>query len=89
MSSSAGVDLQEIYNFALQLGKDAGKLLDEGWRSRCKGTVKLDHVEKESAVDLVTQTDEGKSNKNAFGVTMHPLLQEADLFVLLCSLPQT
>ena len=61
MSSLSPVDLDAIYDFALRLGKDAGGLLQAGMMARCSGdSSSTDHVEKESAVDLVTQTDEGK-----------------------------
>lgn len=54
-------DLDEIYAFAVQLGKDAGKLLMEAAQSRFSGPGQeaLNLVEKENAVDIVTQTDEG------------------------------
>lgn len=56
-------DLDEIYAFAVQLGKDAGKLLMEAAQSRFSGQGReqepLDFVEKENSVDIVTQTDEG------------------------------
>ncbi|KKY17326.1 putative inositol monophosphatase [Diplodia seriata] len=53
-------ELDEIYSFAVQLGKDAGKMLLDAAMLRCKGgTVpEAAHVEKMNAVDLVTQTDE-------------------------------
>jgi myo-inositol-1(or 4)-monophosphatase len=59
MSTGKSVDLDEIYAFALQLGKDAGRILDDGWRARCDGKVQVSQ-EKDSAVDIVTQTDEGE-----------------------------
>jgi len=89
MSSPIAVDLQEIYSFALRLGKDAGKLLDEGWRSRAKGTVKLDHAEKESAVDLVTQTDEGQSIRSVFTATLRYPSQGGYHFTLPCNHPKS
>ncbi|KAK5130856.1 hypothetical protein LTR08_001628 [Meristemomyces frigidus] len=58
MSTSSDVDLDEVYSFALDLAKQAGKMLDDAWRARCDGGPQTGHVEKESAVDLVTQTDE-------------------------------
>ena len=60
-------ELDEIYSFAVQLGKDAGKMLLEAAMLRCKGG-KVDdtaHVEKMNAVDLVTQTDEGGGTRVA------------------------
>lgn len=59
MATSSGVDLDDVHDFALGLAKEAGKILDDAWRSRCGGGLRTGHVEKESAVDLVTQTDEG------------------------------
>ena len=59
MSTSGNVDLDEVYSFALNLATQAGKMLDDAWRARCNGGQQTGHVEKESAVDLVTQTDEG------------------------------
>lgn len=63
-------ELDEIYSFAIQLAKEAGqKLLDAvdarlGQTSTITGTTggggAVGHVEKESAVDLVTETDEGE-----------------------------
>lgn len=64
-------ELDEIYSFAIQLAKEAGqKLLDAvdarlGRTSTTTGTTTggggaVGHVEKESAVDLVTETDEGE-----------------------------
>lgn len=62
-------ELDEIYSFAIQLAKEAGqKLLDAvdarlGRASTITttgGGGAVGHVEKESAVDLVTETDEGE-----------------------------
>ncbi|KAI6789685.1 hypothetical protein KC363_g7791 [Hortaea werneckii] len=58
MASSTDVDLDEMYSFALDLGKTAGKILDDGWRARCSGGGSNQTIEKDSAVDIVTQTDE-------------------------------
>lgn len=55
------IDLDEIYAFAVQLAKDAGQMLFNAANSRSGTISRRSHVEKESAVDLVTQTDEGKS----------------------------
>ncbi|KAK5142749.1 hypothetical protein LTR04_002127 [Oleoguttula sp. CCFEE 6159] len=53
-------NLDGIYAFAVQLGKDAGRMLLDAARLRYSDDRKLeqDHVEKDNAVDLVTQTDE-------------------------------
>ena len=58
-------DLQSIYHFAIQLGKDAGQLLLQSVKLRIAGPGNAqgrtqDFVEKANAVDLVTQTDEGE-----------------------------
>lgn len=65
-------ELDEIYSFAIQLAKEAGqKLLDAvdarlgrastaGTTTGTGGGGAVGHVEKESAVDLVTETDEGE-----------------------------
>jgi myo-inositol-1(or 4)-monophosphatase len=55
-------DLDEIYGFAVQLGKDAGKMLMDAAKLRMGGGTKeqKEHVEKENAVDLVTEIDEGR-----------------------------
>lgn len=57
-------ELDDIYSFAIQLGKDAGKMLLGAAMLRCKGGIAENtaHVEKMNAVDLVTQTDEGKAS---------------------------
>ncbi|KAK3391522.1 protein qutG [Sordaria brevicollis] len=58
-------ELDGIYAFAVQLGKDAGHLLMEAARSRFSSTKATNEkstipefTEKDSAVDIVTQTDE-------------------------------
>lgn len=58
-------ELEEIYGFAVQLGKDAGKILMDRAQLRMTGPVQKEEqkfVEKENAVDIVTQTDTGMSN---------------------------
>ncbi|KAI4854584.1 inositol monophosphatase [Aureobasidium sp. EXF-8845] len=54
--------LKEIYDFAVQLAKDAGRMLMDGVEARygSDGTagVQQEQVEKDSSVDIVTQTDE-------------------------------
>ncbi|CAK1360018.1 Protein QA-X [Cercospora beticola] len=49
--------LEEIYAHATQLAKEAGQMLLDAVEAR-SGSAGAGHVEKESAVDLVTQTDE-------------------------------
>ncbi|EAQ83031.1 hypothetical protein CHGG_10849 [Chaetomium globosum CBS 148.51] len=51
-------ELDEIYAFAVQLGKDAGKLLLDAAQSRFNGENTQEVVEKDSSVDIVTKTDE-------------------------------
>ena len=54
-------NLDDVYAFALELGEAAGKMLDDGWRARCTGGAGTSSsVEKDSSVDIVTQTDEGE-----------------------------
>jgi len=60
MSTLSEAELDQIYEFALQLAKDAGRMLHNAMLARCNAGRRVDHVEKESAVDLVTQTDEGE-----------------------------
>lgn len=55
-------ELGEIYAFAVQLGKDAGKILMDAAQQRYGDSGQREHLvltEKESAVDIVTKTDEG------------------------------
>lgn len=55
--------LKEIYDFAVQLAKDAGRMLMDGVEARCGNEstagVQQEQIEKDSSVDIVTQTDEG------------------------------
>lgn len=60
MAVSSDVDLDEVYDFAVQLGKDAGSMLSKGAQDRIGNNVRATHLEKENAVDIVTKTDEGK-----------------------------
>lgn len=62
MSQFNQQELDEIYAFAVDLGKRAGKLLLDGIDKRVEGvggSGELAFEEKDSAVDIVTQTDEG------------------------------
>ena len=54
-----GMDLDEVYQFAVQLAKEAGSLLLNAAQHRYGNGLRANHLEKENAVDLVTQTDEG------------------------------
>ncbi|EGO55478.1 protein qutG [Neurospora tetrasperma FGSC 2508] len=64
--TTTAAELDEIYTFAVQLGKDAGNLLMEAARLRFsnnnanhdKESTSQEFTEKDSAVDIVTQTDE-------------------------------
>ncbi|CAO2654564.1 Nn.00g112970.m01.CDS01 [Neocucurbitaria sp. VM-36] len=55
-------ELDEIYAFAVELGKQAGKMLTDAAQLRINGGTgsqeEKEHVQKENAVDLVTETDE-------------------------------
>ncbi|KAL5356882.1 inositol monophosphatase [Aspergillus floccosus] len=50
--------LDEIYAFAVDLGRKAGQLLLESIEKRMDGEQSAEADEKENAVDIVTQTDE-------------------------------
>jgi myo-inositol-1(or 4)-monophosphatase len=54
-------ELEEIYDFALSLGRNAGKILLDGVEKRCgeESGRWQGQEDKESAVDIVTQTDLG------------------------------
>lgn len=62
MTTHQDLDLDDIYKFALQLGKDAGQMLMDAVQRRIQGngaTTSVSYVEKENSVDLVTKTDNG------------------------------
>jgi hypothetical protein len=54
-------ELLEIYDFAVKLARDAGRILNEGVEKKCGGVEGRDQemVDKESSVDILTQTDLG------------------------------
>lgn len=55
--------MDEIHAFAVQLGKDAGKMLMDAAKLRmASGGAAHESVEKENAVDIVTKTDTGESD---------------------------
>lgn len=57
-------ELNEIYAFAVDLGRKAGDLLMERVEQRISGgDSPQTFEEKENAVDIVTQTDEGKRHE--------------------------
>lgn len=62
MTEISSAELDEIYAFAVQLGKDAGALLMSFARARWSGTGTPDNAisEKDSSVDIVTKADKGK-----------------------------
>jgi len=62
MAQISQQELDEIYAFALDIGKRAGKLLLDGVDKRIggvDGSGELAFTEKDNAVDIVTKTDEG------------------------------
>ncbi|TPX15445.1 uncharacterized protein E0L32_004425 [Thyridium curvatum] len=67
MASITDTELDEIYAFAIQLGKDAGKMLMDAATSRfgAGGNSGQEFSEKDNAVDIVTQTDEGKTREKS------------------------
>jgi myo-inositol-1(or 4)-monophosphatase len=62
MTDISREELDEIYAFAVQLGRQAGKMLMDAAQLRIDGGnatgEEKEHVQKENAVDLVTETDE-------------------------------
>ncbi|KAF2499983.1 inositol monophosphatase [Lophium mytilinum] len=60
MAELSREELDGIYAFAVNLGKEAGRMLLEAAQLRYgdKRPKEKEHVEKDNAVDLVTQTDE-------------------------------
>jgi myo-inositol-1(or 4)-monophosphatase len=78
-------ELDDIYAFAVQLGKDAGKLLLEAAQSRFDGNSQRTEelVEKDSSVDIVTKTDEGEPCHAA----LEPLYFRSTLSLQMTNLP--
>ena len=64
MASLTQDELDGIYAFAVDLGKRAGQMLVDAAQVRIDGgdatQEEKEHVQKENAVDLVTETDESK-----------------------------
>lgn len=84
MVELAREELDEIYGFAVDLGKEAGRRLLEAARLRTEDNrPKEAHVEKVNAVDLVTQTDEGEI---IVGFLSSVNLSAHTLFLSLCCL---
>jgi hypothetical protein len=63
MTTLSQQELDGIYAFAVDLGKRAGQMLTDAAQIRIDGgsatLEQKEHVQKENAVDLVTETDEG------------------------------
>jgi myo-inositol-1(or 4)-monophosphatase len=63
MAELSQTELAEIYAFAVELGRQAGQMLMDAAKLRMgDGSAtreQKEHIEKENAVDLVTETDEG------------------------------
>lgn len=60
-------ELELIYQFALELARGAGRILLDGIDKRCAGGAAAageEQVEKMNAVDIVTQTDHGMSDRH-------------------------
>ena len=55
LSNMADLDLDEIYVFAKQLGRDAGCMLQDATQRRISGDLASVNTEKASSVDIVTQ----------------------------------
>lgn len=62
MTTISQDELDGIYTFAVDLGKKAGQMLTDAAQMRIDGgnatAEQKEHVQKENAVDLVTETDE-------------------------------
>jgi hypothetical protein len=74
MVEISAAELQDIYKFAVQLGKDAGKILLEAIEIRRQGASDDgpdEPAEKMNAVDIVTQTDHGKSRQISIRHSLH------------------
>lgn len=75
MSAANNHELDEIYAFAVQLGKDAGKMLMEAVMRRTRpqdnGDVPISMEEKESSVDIVTKTDHGVWHVNGISAAFN------------------
>lgn len=64
MAALSQEELDGIYAFAVNLGKRAGQMLMDAAQIRIDGgnatEEQKEHMQKENAVDLVTETDESK-----------------------------
>lgn len=79
MSDITPDHLNEVYAFAVQLGKDAGEMLMTAARKRFEShagaSTSVSYVEKDSSVDIVTKTDNGKLRRRKSPVNPIKLLQ--------------
>jgi hypothetical protein len=70
MTNLSQEELDGIYAFAVDLGKRAGQMLTDAAQIRIDGgsatPEQKEHVQKENAVDLVTETDEGECTVEAY-----------------------
>jgi myo-inositol-1(or 4)-monophosphatase len=67
MAQISSDELEQIFSFAIDLGKKAGSILLQATEKRMRNasysttyTEELNIAEKDNQVDIVTQTDEGK-----------------------------
>lgn len=84
MSTLSQEELDGIYAFAVDLGKRAGQMLIDAAQVRIDGgnasPGQKEHVQKENAVDLVTETDESKQSA---AISREPRTQN-QLTILRC-----
>lgn len=73
-------ELDGIYAFAVDLGKKAGQMLTDAAQIRIDGgsasSEQKEHVQKENAVDLVTETDESKYHSNRCHPAVHAIASD-------------
>jgi outer membrane lipoprotein SlyB len=83
MTTLSQEELDGIYAFAVELGKRAGQMLTDAAQIRIDGgnatSEQKEHVQKENAVDLVTETDEGKLHLKVHPTCTHILLRTTPL----------
>ncbi|KAJ5122436.1 uncharacterized protein N7443_002540 [Penicillium atrosanguineum] len=85
-------ELDEIYAFAVDLGRKAGKLLMERVDQRISGSEghSQKFEEKDNSVDIVTQTDEGKQGShNTIYPNAHGIIQTSSNLFPAPSRPNT
>ncbi|RYF47730.1 MAG: hypothetical protein EOO38_11580 [Cytophagaceae bacterium] len=75
MAAISQKELDDIYTFAVELGKQAGDMLMAAAQVRIDGgnasAEQPEHVEKENAVDLVTETDESMFAMTQLSIQAH------------------